>query len=174
MPQTSGDCDDGNYVNNDGCSSLCVIEDGWYCYGGNSTARDYCYELCGDDYDFGQYGCDDGNSVDGDGCSSGCVIESGWTCTGGSSTANDVCYDDCGDGYLMADGYTECDDGNTALTSDGCTSTCMVLDGWYCYGGDSTHASTCKEESGDGMDFETFACDNYDNGTFDGCLNGLV
>lgn len=38
------DCDDGNNVNGDGCSSSCQEEDSWYCQGGSSIARDYCYE----------------------------------------------------------------------------------------------------------------------------------
>jgi cysteine-rich repeat protein len=37
MPKVSGDCDDANVVNGDGCSRTCAIEDGWYCFGGSGT-----------------------------------------------------------------------------------------------------------------------------------------
>eukprot|EP00347_Sterkiella_histriomuscorum_P013569 403364213 len=35
-------CDDGNTLNGDGCSSTCSIESGWTCSGGNSTTKDTC------------------------------------------------------------------------------------------------------------------------------------
>lgn len=59
-------CDDGNKINNDGCSYKCVVEDGWYCEPGSasdtSTATN-CYEICNDGLDFGTYECDtDGNT----------------------------------------------------------------------------------------------------------------
>lgn len=31
------ECDDGNTVNGDGCSSTCTVEPGFKCEGGNST-----------------------------------------------------------------------------------------------------------------------------------------
>ena len=53
------ECDDGGYVNGDGCSSNCVIE------------------FCGDGIPQVGLGeqCDDGNGSDGDGCSSACLDE---------------------------------------------------------------------------------------------------
>ena len=74
------DCDDGNAVENDGCSTLCNVNTGWTCTGGTSTTPDTCTEICGDGYDYFTYGCDDGNLIDGDGCDSTCTVESGWTC----------------------------------------------------------------------------------------------
>jgi len=50
-----------------------------------TTDKDYCYEICGDSYDFGTLGCEDGDNVDNDGCSSSCEIEEGFTCSGGSA-----------------------------------------------------------------------------------------
>ncbi|CDW85153.1 UNKNOWN [Stylonychia lemnae] len=35
-------CDDGNNLNNDGCSSICSIEYGYECLGGNQTHPDIC------------------------------------------------------------------------------------------------------------------------------------
>jgi large repetitive protein len=173
MPLTSGDCDDGNNANNDGCSNTCEIEDGWYCYGGTSLVEDTCYEECGDGYDFGNFGCDDGNDDPNDGCSATCSVEPGWTCTGGNATTADTCLDTCGDGLLEDDGVTECDDGNDTNQYDGCHD-CVVLDGWYCYGGSASAASGCYEFAGDGLDFGSFDCDNIDNGTFDGCSSGEI
>lgn len=62
------DCDDGNAVEEDGCSSICNINTGWTCTGGTLTTADTCTETCGDGYDYGNYACDDGNLIDGDGC----------------------------------------------------------------------------------------------------------
>lgn len=41
-------CDDGNEVNNDGCSTLCEIDEGWTCHGGTATNPDTCTCICGD------------------------------------------------------------------------------------------------------------------------------
>ena len=91
-------CDDGNLRNNDGCSNTCTIETGYKCRFTTTTTKDTCYEICGDNYDFGTYACDDGNSVDYDGCSASCTIYDGWYCFGGSKTTTDSCYEHCGDG----------------------------------------------------------------------------
>ena len=83
-------CDDGNLINGDGCSSSCQIEsfcgDGVLdpneaCDDGNNLDGDGCSATCmieaycGDGFlDPGEQ-CDDGNLVDGDGCSAQCAIE---------------------------------------------------------------------------------------------------
>lgn len=36
------DCDDGNLVNGDGCSSVCKVEPGFYCEGGSPVTSDVC------------------------------------------------------------------------------------------------------------------------------------
>ena len=36
------ECDDGNYVDGDGCSSECEIEIDWKCSGGSPTSADNC------------------------------------------------------------------------------------------------------------------------------------
>ena len=46
---TGEECDDGNILNNDGCSSLCTIESGYVCRGGNTTY------LAADACDLGEY-----------------------------------------------------------------------------------------------------------------------
>jgi cysteine-rich repeat protein len=55
--QTGEQCDDGNLLNNDGCSSACKLE------------------VCGDGAKQTNEQCDDGNILNGDGCDSMCKIE---------------------------------------------------------------------------------------------------
>ncbi|MFH1759087.1 MAG: DUF4215 domain-containing protein [Patescibacteria group bacterium] len=62
-PEPPEQCDDGNTVSGDGCSSTCTNEGG----GGCGSCGDRALNL-------GE-GCDDGNIVDGDGCSSICEDE---------------------------------------------------------------------------------------------------
>src|SRR3989339_714310 len=93
------ECDDGNLVNGDGCSDICLIED-------------YDDDMCGDGILFnGSEECDDGNLINFDGCSSTCKNET---------------YDNsyCGDGIWFK-GYEECDD-NNLINGDGCSSTCVL------------------------------------------------
>ncbi|EPX64443.1 BNR repeat domain protein [Cystobacter fuscus DSM 2262] len=54
-------CDDGNSINGDGCSALCLAESG--------------SSLCGDGIKAAAEACDDGNLVNGDGCSFVCRLE---------------------------------------------------------------------------------------------------
>ncbi len=75
-------CDDGNYTEDDGCSSSCAVESGWDCSGSPSV----CTPICGDGIvlfpkiitqdSSGSPGeqCDDGNLTDADGCDSNCDI----------------------------------------------------------------------------------------------------
>lgn len=58
--ETGEECDDGNLINGDGCSSACKTE----------TAL-----VCGNGVKEGIEGCDDSNIIDDDGCSSNCSIE---------------------------------------------------------------------------------------------------
>ena len=118
------ECDDGNLVDEDGCSALCVIEFcsdgvlqaglGEECDDGNLSNGDGCssacvVEFCGDGLVQPGLGeeCDDANLFDEDGCSSLCLIEF------------------CGDGVLQAGLSEQCDDGNTA-SGDGCSDICEI------------------------------------------------
>ena len=40
--QSSEQCDDNNSSNGDGCSSGCLVENGYYCSGGSETSFDTC------------------------------------------------------------------------------------------------------------------------------------
>ncbi len=84
--QDTEDCDDGAYVDGDGCSASCSLEPGWSCPLGGT-----CKSVCGDGARVSSEGCDDGNWRSGDGCSFDCAVETGWSCVGGSPTSKDVC-----------------------------------------------------------------------------------
>lgn len=108
------ECDDGNTRNNDGCSSVCQIEEcgdgiqqaGEQCDDGATDPGDGCDELCkseicGDMIIAASEECDDGNTENNDGCSSVCMDEF------------------CGDGILQDD--EECDDPDPNLCNADCT-----------------------------------------------------
>jgi uncharacterized repeat protein (TIGR03806 family) len=142
-------CEDGNVLDGDGCTSSCVLElcgDGVVNNGGaedceppgTATCTSGCttrVPLCGDGLLTPPEACDDGNTADGDGCTSDCVVEvcgdgvvnngAFETCEPpGTATCSESCTSrepSCGDGYVTAP--EECDDGN--LTSgDGCSDGC--------------------------------------------------
>ncbi len=117
-------CDDGNLVDGDGCSSSCtleigsgvcgnnIVEVGEQCDDGNTTGGDGCDafcqvegSVCGNSIVESGETCDDGNTVSGDGCSSVCIIEP-------------IC------GNSIVESGETCDDGNT-VSGDGCSSTCV-------------------------------------------------
>ncbi len=113
------ECDDGNLISGDGCSSTCqlesvcgngALEEGEECDDGNLDNGDGCSDTCAIEFICGngvlQAGeeCDDGNLVNGDGCSDTCQLEA-----------------ICGDGVL--EGTELCDDGNL-VNGDGCSDTC--------------------------------------------------
>ena len=143
--QADEECDDGNLLNEDGCSQLCTIE------------------FCGDGIFQPALGeeCDDANNLDNDGCSSTCTIESfcgdgavnqiSEECDDGNDVDNDGCSNSCimnicGDG-LINQASEECDDGNI-LNGDGCSSVCSrESDLWTCVGEPSvcTQVSICPE-----------------------------
>jgi cysteine-rich repeat protein len=81
--------------------------------------------------------CDDGNNLSGDGCAAGCLeVEKPWECP-----QVGLCQLYCGNGVfdgsdprinLVGPSKNEkCDDGNNA-DGDGCSSWCLVEDGYDC------------------------------------------
>ena len=66
------DCDDGNILDGDGCSSSCIVESGYTCQTGKVGS--VCSAICGDSLILGSENCDDGNTVSFDGCSSSCQM----------------------------------------------------------------------------------------------------
>lgn len=70
-------CDDGNIIENDGCS-FCEVDKYWSCKTSDPTLPSICKEICGDLFMVGSEECEDGNSVNFDGCSGECKLENGW------------------------------------------------------------------------------------------------
>jgi cysteine-rich repeat protein len=111
------ECDDGDKMDGDGCSSACTKEAGFTCYGHPSI----CYIACGDGVIAGDEKCDDGGNNDGDGCTASCRLEPGYHCSGAPSNCSKLTY--CGDN--VTEGNEGCDDGNNT-DGDGCSATCTV------------------------------------------------
>jgi cysteine-rich repeat protein len=125
-------CDDGNFVNGDGCTIACTLPE------------------CGNRVVEADEECDDGNSRDGDGCSVDClanvcgnsIIEAGEECDDGNPQDGDGCsrfceVTECGNNVVETG--EECDDGNTSSV-DGCSSDCRAecpeVGGTWAYGPD--------------------------------------
>ncbi len=115
-------CDDGNAMSGDGCSSSCrtefcgdgivQVQAGEQCDDGNVIPNDGCSsdckrESCGDGVVQSREECDDGNRVSGDGCTQSCDAEF------------------CGDGVIQTALGEACDDGNV-VSGDGCEADCTV------------------------------------------------
>jgi fibro-slime domain-containing protein len=112
------ECDDGNTMSGDGCSSGCILETGFQCL---TPGMPCTVTTCGNNIREGAEQCDDGNLRPYDGCSPTCFKEASCTSMG--------CAAICGDGLKFP---TEaCDDGNTT-NGDGCSSTCTIEMGATC------------------------------------------
>jgi cysteine-rich repeat protein len=59
-------CDDGNNVSGDGCSSKCLLEPGWNCVS-TLGGKTICKPICGDKIVVSAEQCDDGNTISLDG-----------------------------------------------------------------------------------------------------------
>ena len=155
------ECDDGNTVSGDGCSSTCAVEAGYTCPTPGKACKKI--EFCGDgvvNLDIGEQ-CDDGNALSGDGCSAVCTIEPNFFCpTPGAPCISTV---KCGDGKVT--GSETCDDGN-AVSGDGCSSTCQLEPGWQCT---SPGIRCVAKKCGDGIIAGTEQCDDGNTTPSDGC-----
>jgi len=139
------ECDDGNLIDGDGCTSECKKMRGYFC----PLPGVDCIKVCtngkldyypGPPHNLELYKeeCDDGNEVSDDGklsfktlgCSDDCqTIEYGYECI----EPGKLCRLICGNGYYNKTdkyGEEECDDGNT-IPDDGCTN-CKVDYGYKC------------------------------------------
>lgn len=116
-------CDDGNNLNQDGCSMTCQVEPGASC---DASQPSICTSPCGNGILETGYGevCDDGNTNPNDGCYL-CVVEFYWECNTASPS---VCDGICGDLNLF--GGETCED-NNVLSLDGCDSNCRLEPGWF-------------------------------------------
>jgi fibro-slime domain-containing protein len=165
-------CDDGNTVSGDGCSSTCQVEAHYTCpMAGKPCIHDV---ICGDGLIEGMEQCDDGNTVSDDGCSSTCMLECGWQCPPGTACRAA----ECGDGIVA--GNEQCDDGNNT-DGDGCSAICTLEskpasqpEGWLCTSpkaangctGPTTCTTTvCGNQTKEGSE----QCDDGNTVSGDGC-----
>jgi cysteine-rich repeat protein len=173
-------CDDGNTVENDLCTSACatprcgdgIVQTGEQCDDGNTVAGDGCnivcqLERCGNSVlDAGEQ-CDDGNTINTDACTNTCTlarcgdgfVQAGEQCDDGNAVNTDACTNTCanarcGDGIVRT-GVEQCDDGNTSNT-DSCTNTCTLA------------------RCGDGFVQAGEQCDDGNTSNTDACLNGCI
>lgn len=148
--ETVEQCDDGNFTDEDACTSFCkhnVCADGFLlpgvedCDDGNTSNEDPCLadctaNACGDGYvNVGVEPCDDGNAINEDACLVGCTPNV------------------CGDGYVNV-GVEECDDGgnNDDLAPDACRTSCVTAS---CGDGAIDAGEECDDgnlDAGDGCD----------------------
>ena len=130
-------CDDGNTVNDDGCSIACQVENFFDCHVA-TTGRSSCYrQVCGDGIRVAGEDCDSGEKP---GCHwRHCFMQDGYNCSVEPYRLS-VCNPICGDGLIVQGEL--CDDHNT-LDRDGCSSTCKVEVGYNCSQTFSNGTSMC-------------------------------
>ena len=174
--QDGEECDDGNNVNDDGCTNDCKLS------------------KCGDGIVQPGEECDDGNNIDNDGCTNQCklpncgdgIVQDGEECDDGNDVNDDGCTNQCklpvcGDG-IVQDGE-ECDDGND-IDTDSCTNECktpqcgdgIVQDGEECDDGNDINDDACTNQCklpvcGDGIVQDGEACDDGNDINNDECTN---
>ena len=161
ITETGEECDDGNTINGDGCSSTCTTETSTYApstgtatietpSSGSGGGIQYTGPaICGNgNIDVGE-DCDDGNTTDGDGCSSTCGKEvSAYAPSTGvgnvgtqfSGSGGSLQYSGAGSlqdlqVHFCGNGITEtgeeCDDGNKT-NGDGCSNCTLDAQGQGC------------------------------------------
>jgi cysteine-rich repeat protein len=132
----------------------CLVESGYECNGGSSTAPDSWTIVCGDGILMSPTETwDDGNTGSNDGWSNLWQLEPyfDWTNNVLINPAT-TWFETCGDGVrFSSSGW---DDGNN-IDGDGWSSTCSVEPGWSCFGGSSTISDSCQEICGDGIRFNS-------------------
>ncbi len=100
-------CDDGNTDADDGCSSTCVVEDGWTCDDESPSA---CGTFCGDGTAVGDEACD-GDELAGNTCESLGYYGGTLTCSSSCDFVTTGCEaaGRCGDGEIQMTYGEECD-----------------------------------------------------------------
>ena len=89
-------CDDGNTVNGDGCSSTC------------QTEVPPPPPVCGNGVVEAGEQCDDGNTLNGDGCSATCQLETPNLCGNGVVDAGEQCDEGAANGAVGGDCTADC------------------------------------------------------------------
>ena len=167
------ECDDGNVLNGDGCSSHCKIERLFICVLIDNT-YDSCTFVCGNgrlDTVAGEQ-CDDGNLYNGDGCSSECTVECGFQCRNFDISSPSQCNPICGDGLVAS--LETCDVALVPVDPDnpaglGCSKTCQIEVGWECTVPRKCYETTnwtqvmhCHPACGDSIVIPPEECDDGD------------
>lgn len=120
------ECDDGNFVDGDGCSAVCTLS---RC--GDGFVDSTLFETC----DLGAANSNSPNAA----CRKDChlrrcgdgIVDTGEVCDDGNLDAGDRCTPDCKSDVRCGNGYVDfvagelCDDGNL-LSHDGCSSNCLT------------------------------------------------
>ena len=121
-------CDDGNNLNQDGCSFNCQNE---------------APTVCGDGIQTNDEACDDGNNLNGDGCSAQCEIEAEELCGNGVQDPDEACDDGnnidgdgCSANCAREGGQVILDDGQLGCVA---ISQCLVA----CPDGDQNCSNAC-------------------------------
>lgn len=130
-------CDDGNLLDDDGCSAQCRVEDQFDCAAGDSGSSKCYRRICGDGVRVAGEDCDSAGEP---GCDRLlCIVEDGYDCSVDPYHLS-VCASVCGDGILV--NGEDCDDHNLE-DRDGCSSTCQVEIGYDCTKTYSNSTSMC-------------------------------
>jgi len=192
-------CDDGNTTTGDGCSNVCLLEDGEPCVNDaqcestscDTVGSDTCEPAnsCGNGAVEAGEACDDGNVAAGDGCSAGCLFELGaGPCTDSIQCESAICdtvgsdtcepANSCGNGTVEAG--EACDDGNVEA-GDGCDAECLLeLGAGPCTDGGQCRSGVCNTlaaapvcavplSCGNGVVDDDEVCDDGNLGPGDGC-----
>jgi len=155
-------CDDGNTVDDDGCSANCQVQSPTYTC---KKPGELCVNtvVCGNGVLEGDEACDDTNVASGDGCKEDCsAIEEGFICArpGRPCVAQSVC------GNGDRERGEQCDDGQSPpQDGDGCSEACQEEDGYFCaLPGEACVVLSC----GDGNRTPDEQCDDGQSPPLDG------
>ncbi len=127
------ECDDGNLLDGDGCSSSCIVECGYVCI------EQFCLPFCGDGIKAGNEHCD---SVEG--CSTNCTPLPNYKC----EEVENKCTPYCGNGIV--DPGEQCDGGHNLIDSfprPWCTEDCTWAPHWRCFGDERPCVKDCPNEA---------------------------
>ncbi len=175
----SESCDDGNLMTGDGCSNICLLEDGEPCADNAQCESTICDAVdsntcepanaCGNGAVEAGEACDDGNAVAGDGCGPECLFELGaGPCIDNAQCESTICdaldgntcepVNTCGNGTIEI--AEMCDDGNT-VPGDSCDPQCLFeLGAGPCTDGNQCGSGVCNELAAIPVCAEPVGCGN--------------